>query len=130
MQTDITFGPFDVPIINSRAYSALKYLDGSAIQFIPVSVKGIDDNYWIANLLIKSDILDEVQSKIMWWKPEDGRPDKLGEYRMVSKAVARLDVEIPSLSRLKKFDISVVVNENTKQTISEYELTGIDFEKI
>lgn len=129
-QTDVTFASFDIPIISRRAADALSTLLTDSVELIPVSIAGYGHDFFILNLLCHSAPLDERRSDILWWTEQDKRPDKLGQYRMVTKAVARPEVALPPLSRVRRFEVMVAATEETRSAFLEEGLTGVSFEPI
>lgn len=79
-----TFAAFDVPIIAEPLAAALQFFDGSYIQRTPVLLpKKTEYNYDIINVTHLEKCVDESSSNLTFWREEDGRPDKIGQYRMV-----------------------------------------------
>jgi hypothetical protein len=73
------------PIVHVRVASVFTELAPDEVQLIPVDLKGHPDQYLIlvATKLIRC-IDDTASREVLYWKPEDDRPDKLGQYRSVA----------------------------------------------
>ncbi len=61
------------------------------VQFLPARVEGQSELYFILNILnvlrtIRC-IDDARYEEVLYWHPEDNRPDKAGQYRRVKRAM-------------------------------------------
>src|SRR5690606_11731371 len=86
---DFSLTSFGVPIVSEGLRSDLESLAGDDVQWVPVSVSG-RVGYFVLNVLRLVRCLDESRSEFVKWTVGDGRPDRVGGYRSVSKPV--LDV--------------------------------------
>src|ERR1043165_534973 len=81
---EFTFADFDMPVVSPEVGTIFSSLCGSDVQRIPASVDGRAENVEILNVLCKRPCLDESRSQsITRWTENDGRPDKVGQLRMV-----------------------------------------------
>lgn len=54
------------------------------VQFFPAQVEGHPELFFILNILRVIRCIDDARcEEVVYWKPEDERPDKLGQYRNV-----------------------------------------------
>ena len=81
---DFTLTSFDVPVVSARLLKEIKLLCGTDVQFVPVQV-GNRDGYTILNAIRVFRCLDESRSEFTKWTEQDGRPDRLGQYQMVTR---------------------------------------------
>ena len=81
---DYTRTSFAVPVASQRLAEAFARVAGPALQCIPVRV-GSREGYQVlvATRLVRC--LDESRSDFIKWTEADGRPDRMGGYRMVTK---------------------------------------------
>ena len=84
---DFTLADFSMPVASKALAERLDHLAPGAIQRFPVEIEGQQAQYEVLNLQRSVRCLDERASKIEWWAPEDGRPDKVGQYRMILEEV-------------------------------------------
>jgi hypothetical protein len=125
-KVDFTFGAFDVPILNFAAMSVFQTYERECVEFIPTIVEGERDAYFIMNILAEADCLDESASLITWWAPGDGRPDRIGTYRMLAREVYDCSItKLPAIFRLSKFSVMIMVRDDLRKAIDDAGLTGL-----
>lgn len=75
---------FSIPVVHDRFVRLLKQLHVDGVQFIPAQIDGHPGPWYILNALRIIRCIDDARcEQVQYWKPEDNRPDKLGEYRAV-----------------------------------------------
>jgi hypothetical protein len=127
VRVDFTFGALDMIVVHRRVGLLLEELCGDGIQRIPVRVEESTD-YEILNVLDRVKCIDEERSRIMWWNAKDGRREKLGQYRMIS----RLEID-PSrtegkpLFRLAGWEIALIASDLIKGAFERAGVTGAKF---
>jgi hypothetical protein len=125
-RVDFTLGAFEIPILNRAAMSIFQTFAGECVEFIPTKIEGERDDYFIMNILAKADCLDERASLIEWWKAEDGRPDRIGTYRMLAREVHDCNITaLPPIFRLSKFSVRIMVRDDLRRAIDDAGLTGL-----
>lgn len=125
---DFTFADFDMPVVSLRAADVFLRCAQESIQLIPARVEGASEEYAVLVATIRRKCIDESKSEIMWWTDADGRPDKAGQYRMISNL--RIDphcVKGESLFRLEGWHVTLVASEFLKREIEESGIRGIAF---
>jgi len=129
--TSFTFASFDVPVINDQISHVFLECNPKDIQLISVKIEGKVGQYWILNVLKEVSCLDEKNSTIMWWKPEDGRPDKVGQYRMITKfKLDRQRIGDTRIFRLGGWKVALIVNDQLKQKLEQAGISGVRFEEM
>jgi hypothetical protein len=87
--------------------------------------------YEILNAVCSEACLDESGSEVMKWKPEDGRPDKIGEYRMVTNLTIHPNhTNSRHIFRIRGWEIALIVSEDLKKAIEYLPNLGIVFETV
>ena len=125
-RVDFTFAAFDIPIVNQAARSVFESHASECVEFFPIRVQEESDDYFIMNILVEADCLDEKASDIQWWTETDGRRDRAGSYRMLSKAVYDASItSLPPIFRLSKFHVRVIVTDKLRKVIDDAALTGL-----
>ena len=120
------------PIVHVRVASVFTELAPDEVQLIPVDLKGHPDQYLIlvATKLIRC-IDDTASREVLYWKPEDDRPDKLGQYRSV--AGMRIDltqVGDATVFRTWGWDVALIVSEGIKAALERVKPTGVKFTEV
>jgi hypothetical protein len=83
---DFTLTAFTIPLVTGRVVSLFERLGLlHEVQFLPARVEGHTEPYFILNALRVIRSIDDARcEEVLYWTPEDNRPDKTGEYRNVS----------------------------------------------
>jgi hypothetical protein len=100
------------------------------VELFPVQIEG-DEDFAIVNVLDVVDCIDEQQSKFTKWEERDGRPDKLGQYRMFTSL--RLSAEKAAghhLFRLAGWNNVLVVSEALRDKFIETGCSGLGFKRL
>jgi hypothetical protein len=79
------FAGFDVPIVSGSVAKVLASDVPSAVQLLPLSLPEACEGYRILVATKSVHCIDEANSEFTTWGVSDGRPDKVGEYRMFSR---------------------------------------------
>jgi hypothetical protein len=130
---DFSLAGMGIPVVSRRMVALFERLDlQQQVQFFPAQVEGHADPYFILNILRVIRCIDEARSEeIHHWKPEDGNPDKVGQYRVVSGM--RIDpsqVGDAHIFRPWGWRVAIIVSEHLKQAMEEEGLTGPRFVEV
>jgi hypothetical protein len=120
------------PIVHARVASLLAELAPGDVQFLPVEIDSQSEPYCIlvATRLIRC-IDDTASEEVEYWTPEDGQPEKVGEYRNV--AGMRIDPTQVGGARLFRtwgWPIALVVSEELKVAMERAGITGTRFKSV
>ena len=75
--------------------------------------------------------MDETRSEIMRWKHEDGRPDKVGRYRMVGNlTIDPTRVRNRHIFRIDDWEIALIVSERLKIALEAIPELGVVFSPV
>jgi hypothetical protein len=128
---DWTFADFDMPVVKPAARELLESLAASHVQFHEARVVGSWDRYAVANIITVRACIDDQRSEFLKWTPADGREDKIGDYRQVTRLkVDPMRMDNAAICRLAGWRISVVVCRELKEAIEAAQLTGLTFEAV
>ncbi|RKH71274.1 imm11 family protein [Corallococcus aberystwythensis] len=73
------------PIVSGRIASVFRELAPDDVQLLPVEVQGQAEPFFLLNVMRVIRCIDDAAcEEARLWSPEDGRPDKVGEYHVVS----------------------------------------------
>ncbi|MFP2925015.1 imm11 family protein [Pyxidicoccus sp. 3LG] len=128
----MTAGIGVTPVVHARVASLFAELAPSDVEFLPVDIQRCPDPYLImvATKLIRC-IDDKASREVQYWKPEDERPDKLGQYRAVSGL--RIDAAKVGDARVFRtwgWDIALIVSEDIKLAFKRAKVTGAEFTEV
>jgi hypothetical protein len=129
---DFSLAAFGTPVVHTRVASLLSELAPEEVQFIPVEIQGQPDQFCIlvATRLIRC--IDATASKeVERWTPEDGRPEKVGQFRDVSGM--RIDsskVGDAKVFRTWGWSIALIVSEEIKNALEGIGATGMKFTEV
>lgn len=124
------FCDFDMVVTPTAVNAGLEALVGSAIQRIPVIIDA-DHEFEILNVCELVPCIDESRSLFTKWTDADGRPEKSGQYRMITKlkidptfAVGR------HIFRVAGWPIALIVSEEVKNLLEDRKLSGLRYEQV
>jgi hypothetical protein len=124
---------FGVPVVHRRVVTLFERLGlQREVQFIPVEVEGQAEPYFILNALQIIRCVDEARSdEVFFWRPEDGEPDKVGQY----KNVRGLKVEPSRIGDANIFRpwgwrVILIVSERVKLAMDQEGITGTYFVEV
>jgi hypothetical protein len=120
------------PVVTEKVASTLKELAPDDVQLYPVEVDSRPEPYFLVNVarLVKC-IDDETSEEVLYWKPEDNRPDLLGQYRSVGGM--RIDpskVGDAKVFRPWGYDAALLVSEDVKEALERTGATGLEFTEV
>jgi hypothetical protein len=95
-------------------------------------VEGQTEPYFILNLLRVIRCIDEARSEeVRHWRPEDGQPEKVGQYQVVSgMRIDRTQVGDAHIFRPWGWDVALIVSEHLKQALEVEGITGLRFTEV
>jgi hypothetical protein len=129
---DFTLDAFATPVVHSRFVQLFERLGVQEVQFLPVQVEGHAGPYFILNALRTFRCIDEARcEEVQHWKPEDGQPEKVGQYRYI--AGVRIDptkVEGSRIFRPWGWPLGLIVSEDLKEALEREGFTGTRFVEV
>jgi hypothetical protein len=128
---DFTLTSFDVPIATHALAEAFGKVAVEALQRIPVTVGG-RSGYEILNATRRIRCLDEQRSEFIKWTAFDERPDRINQYRMVTKlhinkALVPFDTHI---FRIDGWDVALIVSSKLVDIVRSTGATGLAFHPV
>lgn len=130
---DFSLAGMGIPVVHGRVVSLFEHVGlQHQVQFIPAQVEGQSEPYFVLNVLRVIRCIDEARSEeVHHWKPEDGNPDKVGQYRVVSGM--RIDpsqVGDAEIFRPWGWRVALIVSERLKQAMEEEKISGTRFVEV
>lgn len=127
---DFTLASFSIPVVHGRVVQLFERLGlQQEVQFLPVQVEGHEGPYFILNTLRIIRCIDDARCReVRYFKPEDGQPEKVGKYRVVSGL--RIDSKSVGDARIFRpwgWTMVLLVSEDVKEALEHEGLTGMRF---
>ena len=128
---DFTLADFGMPVAVSALATRLDELAPGALQRIPIIVEGHSASYEVLNLLRTIQCLDEQATKIEWWQPIDGRPDKVGQYKtVIDEVIDASKVAAEQIFRLAGWRTIMICTERVRLGASMSEFAGLEYHPV
>ncbi len=130
---DFTTTPLGhTPIVHEKVATLLTELAPDAVQLFPVDIPSQSEQYFLVNVLRVIKCIDDARcEEVRYWLPEDGRPDRTGDYHFV--AGLRIDpaaVGEARVFRLWGWTMVLIVSEDIKQAMEHLGVTGTRFKEV
>lgn len=130
-EVGFNFCDFDMVVTPAVLNAELETLVGTAIQRIPVMVEGRRDEFEILNICELVPCLDESRSLFTKWSDADGRPEKIGQFRMIAKLkIDPVVAECHQIFRVAGWPIALIVSEKVKNLFEARKVSGIRYERV
>lgn len=129
---DFSLAGFSTPVVHARVANVFLELATNDVQLIPVGIQGHKDPYFIlvATKLLRC-IDDAASEEVLRWTPEDGRPEKVGQYRDVyGMHIAPAKVGDVKVFRTWGWSIALIVSEDIKRALERVKATGVKFTEV
>ena len=126
---DYCWAAFTIPVVHERVVQLFRRMGVEEVQFMPARVEGHTEPYFILNVLRIIRCIDDARcAEVRYWKPEDNRPEKLGEYRAVyGMRIDPTKVGDARIFRPWGWRVALVISEDLKQALEQEGITGTRF---
>ncbi|WP_342747787.1 imm11 family protein [Melittangium boletus] len=124
--------PGAIPVVTEKVARVLAELAPGDVQLFPVEVQSRPEAYFLVNVarLVKC-IDDEASTEVLYWKPEDGRPEKVGQYRDVyGMRIDPSQVADAKVFRPSGWRVALIVASDVKEALERTGATGLDFREV
>jgi hypothetical protein len=127
---DFTLTSFNIPLVTDRVVSLFERLGLlHEVQLLPARVEGHTEPYFILNALRVIRCIDDARcEEVLYWTPEDNRPDKTGEYRDISGL--KVDPQLAGDAHIFRpwgWRVVLIVSEPVKLAMEREGLSGPKF---
>jgi hypothetical protein len=129
---DFTLAGFNIPVVHARVAEIFSKIAPADVQILPVEVHGKSDPFCIlvATKLIRC-IDDAACTEVEIWTPEDGRPEKVGQYRDVyGMRIETAKVGDAKVFRTWGWSVALIVCEEIKGALERIKTTGAKFKEV
>ncbi|HZI04859.1 MAG TPA: DUF1629 domain-containing protein [Archangium sp.] len=131
-ELDFSLTGLGVVVVHDRVVQLFTRMGIEGVQFLPARVEGHSGPYFILNALRVIRCIDDVRcEEVRYWKPEDGQPEKVGEYRVV--AGMRIDPTKVGEVRIFRpwgWPVALIISEDLKQALEAEGITGTRFVEV
>lgn len=129
---DFSLAGFGVPIVSGRVASIFAELAPEDVQLILVDIEGQTEPFFmLVCTRVETCIDDERSGAVRYWRPEDGRPELVGQYSFVYKV--KIDAERAGTARVFRpggWPVVLIVAEPIKDALQRMGATGVKFEEV
>jgi len=128
---DFSWAGLSIPVGHVKVASMLAERAPGDVQLIPADIEGQPEQYLVlvATRLIRC--IDEKASKVQFWRPEDGLPEKVGQYWAVDDMrIDKVKVGNAKVFRPEGWEVALIVSEEIKDALERMGATGTRFEEV
>jgi len=124
---DFTLADFDMPVVSGPLAKLLLDAAQGCVQLLPTKVEGEEDEYFILNVTRTVPCISDADSLVMHWQTTDGRPEKIGQYRMVAKPVLTAANHAgEALFRAAGWEVMLLASGKLARVLLNSGLTGLE----
>jgi hypothetical protein len=120
------------PVVTEKVARVLAELAPGDVQLFPVEVESRPEPYFLVNVARQVKCIDdEASEEVHYWTPEDGRPDKVGQYQAVYGM--RIDPSKVGDARVFRpwgYRVTLLVSEDVKEALERTGATGLRFTEV
>jgi hypothetical protein len=130
---DFSLTGLTVPLVSSSVVTLFKSLGlQDEVQFVPARVEGFSEPYFLLNVLNIIRCIDDARcEEVLYWLPEDNRPDKTGQYRNVrGLKVDPVRVGNASIFRPWGWTVSLIISARVKEAMEAEDFVGPRFKEV
>jgi len=120
------------PIVNARVASVFRDMAPDDVQLFPVEVQGQSEPYFLLNVARVLRCIDDAAcEEVRLWTLEDGRPDRVGEYHVISGLrIDKSKTGDAHVFRLWGYLPTIVVDGEIKEALERTGIVGGRFVEV
>jgi hypothetical protein len=129
---DFSLADRSTPVVHAKVASVFAELAPDDVQLFPVEIRDQPEPFHIlvATKLIRC-IDDKATEEVLMWTPEDGRPEKVGQYRDVyGMRIDASQVGDAKVFRTWGWPIALIVREEIRDALERIGATGAKFQEV
>ncbi|NVJ05900.1 hypothetical protein HUW63_11730 [Myxococcus sp. AM001] len=129
---DFTLTGLAVPVVHVRVASLLMELAPDGVQSFPVEIQGQPEQFRILVATKTIQCIDDAACKeVERWMPEDGQPEKVGEYRDVyGLRIDSAKAGAAKVFRTWGWTVALIVSDEIKDALERIGTTGTTFTEV
>jgi hypothetical protein len=122
----------DFPVVTEKVASTLAEVAPDDVQLYPAEVDSRPEPYFLVNVARLVRCIDDAAcAEVLYWKPEDNRPDKLGQYRAVyGMRIDPAQVGDAKVFRPWGYPGALLVAEDLKEALERTGASGLEFTEV
>lgn len=127
-----TAGVGQVPVVNAPVASVFRELASNDVQLFPINVEGQTEPYFLVNVARTVRCIDDkASSEVQIYREEDGRPDRVGQYRsVIGLRIDKSKVGDARVFRLWGWFPPVIIDGELKAALEEIGGVGGHFDEV
>ena len=128
---DYSWAGVMIPVFHVKVTSIFSERAPSDVQLIPADIEGQPEPYFVlvATRLIRC--IDETASRVRFWKPEHGVPEKVGHYIGMDRLrIDKTQVGNAKVFRPEGWPVALLLSEDIKDALEQMGATGTRFEEV
>ena len=131
-ELDFSLTGLGVVVVHGRVVQLFERMGIEEVQFLPAHVEGHTEPYFVLNTLSVIRCIDDARcEEVRYWMPEDGQPEKVGEYRVVAgMRINPRKVGGASIFRPWGWPVALVVSQRLKEALEAEGITGTWFVEV
>lgn len=120
------------PILSARTAAVFRELAPDDIQLLPVEVEGQTEPYFLLVVARTVRCIDDAAcEEVQLWASDDGRPEKVGQYRSVSGLrIDKSKVGDARVFRLWGWNSALIIDEEIKDALEQTGIVGGRFDEV
>jgi hypothetical protein len=117
------------PVVSGRVAAILERMCPQDVQLLPARVEGQTEPWFILNILRIIRCIDDARcGEVDYWKPEDGRPEKVGQYSYVhALKVDPTKIQDTHIFRTWGWRVAMIISEPLKEALEQEGITGMKY---
>jgi hypothetical protein len=128
---DFSMAALGIPVVRAELASIFAKLARDDVQILPVVVDGQAEPYHIIVATLIKCIDDRTSKEVAYWTPEDGVPEKIGQY----EHVYGLRIDPAKVGDAKVFRTwgwagTLIVIQEIKEALERVGTTGVKFQEV
>jgi hypothetical protein len=128
---DFTLADFDMPVVSSSLATLLQEEAHGCIQLLPAKVEGEEHKYFVLVATCKVACISDSESAVMRWEEKDGRPEKVGDYRMIASPVlTNANHRGEAIFRARGWEIMLLATDSLARKLLASGLTGLELTQL
>ncbi|MCP3137272.1 imm11 family protein [Pyxidicoccus xibeiensis] len=125
---DYSLAGLNVPVVHARVAEVFTRLAPKEVQLLPVEIARQSDPYFILVVTRLIRCIDETATKFERWTPEDGVPEKVGQYSSVwDLRIDKARVGDAHVFRPEDWEVVIIVSDEIRLALEHIQATGVKF---
>lgn len=126
---DFNISPVGIPVVPARVVHLFEQLGIQDVQVLPAKIASHPGPWFILNITRVVRCIDDARcGGVMYWKPEDGEPKKVGTYRAVyDMRIDPTKTEGARIFRTWGWRGAIVISQDIKEALEQEHVSGAKF---